>query len=114
MLKTKQKQNLRIGYVGNFAPQGYSKGIEDLIELSRICQLNSNNFEITLIGCTNSEKNSYEVHRKELGIDAAYLKLSELYFKNNQPNEAKQVLKKAMQSKYLDIAEQAKKELGKL
>lgn len=46
--------------------------------------------------------------------DAAYLKLSELYFKNNQPNEAKQVLKKAMQSKYLDIAEQAKKELGKL
>ena len=46
--------------------------------------------------------------------DAAYLKLSELYFKKNQPNEAKQVLKKAMQSKYLDIAEQAKKELGKL
>ncbi len=46
--------------------------------------------------------------------DAAYLKLSELYFRNNQPNEAKQVLKKAMQSKYLDIAEQAKKELGKL
>jgi hypothetical protein len=46
--------------------------------------------------------------------DAAYLKLSELYFKNNQPNEAKQVLKKAIQSKYLDIAEQAKKELGKL
>ena len=73
-LKTKQKQNLRIGYVGNFAPQGYSKGIEDLIELSRICQLNSNNFEITLIGCTDSEKNSYELHRKKLGIDVAYLK----------------------------------------
>ena len=73
-LKTKQKQNLRIGYVGNFAPQGYSKGIEDLIELSRICQLKSNNFEITLIGCTDSEKNSYELHRKKLGIDAAYLK----------------------------------------
>lgn len=73
-LKIKQKQNLRIGYVGNFAPQGYSKGIEDLIELSRICQLNSNNFEITLIGCTDSEKNSYELHRKKLGIDVAYLK----------------------------------------
>ena len=73
-LKTKQKQNLRIGYVGNFAPQGYSKGIEDLIELSRICQLNSNNFETTLIGCTDSEKNSYELHRKKLGIDVAYLK----------------------------------------
>lgn len=73
-LKTKQKQNLRIGYVGNFAPQGYSKGIEDLIELSRICQLKSNNFEITLIGCTDSEKNSYELHRKKLGIDVAYLK----------------------------------------
>lgn len=46
--------------------------------------------------------------------DAAYLKLSELYIKNNQPNEAKQILQKAMQSKYLDIAEQAKKELDKL
>jgi tetratricopeptide (TPR) repeat protein len=46
--------------------------------------------------------------------DAAYLKLGELYVKNNQPNEAKQILQKAMQSKYLDIAEQAKKELDKL
>jgi TolA-binding protein len=46
--------------------------------------------------------------------DAAYLKLGELYSKNKQPNEAKKVLQKAMQSKYLDIAEQAKKELDKL
>ncbi len=46
--------------------------------------------------------------------DAAYLKLGELYSKNKQPNEAKQVLQKALQSKYLDIAEQAKKELDKL
>jgi len=46
--------------------------------------------------------------------DSAYLKLSALYIKNNQPQEAKQILQKAMQSKYLDIAEQAKKELDKL
>jgi TolA-binding protein len=46
--------------------------------------------------------------------DAAYLKLGELYVKNKQSAEAKKVLQKAMQSKYLDIAEQAKKELDKL
>jgi Flp pilus assembly protein TadD len=46
--------------------------------------------------------------------DGAYLKLGTLYLKNKQPQEAKLVLQKAMQSKYLDIAEQAKKELDKL
>lgn len=46
--------------------------------------------------------------------DSAKLKLAELYLKNKQPNEAKLVLQKAMQSQYLDIAEQAKKELEKL
>jgi tetratricopeptide (TPR) repeat protein len=46
--------------------------------------------------------------------DVAYLKLSELFIKNKQPEQAKQILQKAMQSKYLDIAEQAKSELDKL
>jgi TolA-binding protein len=46
--------------------------------------------------------------------DAALLKLGELYIKNKQPNEAKKIFKEALQSKYLDIAEQAKKELDKL
>jgi Tfp pilus assembly protein PilF len=46
--------------------------------------------------------------------DTAYIKLAELYVKNNQVNEAKKSLQKALQSKYLDIAEQAKKELDKL
>jgi glycosyltransferase involved in cell wall biosynthesis len=73
-LNRKQKQNLRIGYIGNFAPQGYSKGIEDLIGLSKICQLNLNNFEITLIGCTDYEKNLYEINQKKLGISVEYLR----------------------------------------
>jgi len=46
--------------------------------------------------------------------DVAYLKLSELFIKNKQPEQARQILQKAMQSKYLDIAEQAKRELDKL
>jgi hypothetical protein len=46
--------------------------------------------------------------------DEALIKLAELYVKNNQVDEAKKSLQKAMQSKYLDIAEQAKKELDKL
>jgi glycosyltransferase involved in cell wall biosynthesis len=73
-INRKQKQNLRIGYIGNFAPQGYSKGIEDLIGLSKICQLKSNNFEITLIGCTDSEKKFYEMYQKKLNIKVEYLK----------------------------------------
>ena len=46
--------------------------------------------------------------------DSAYLKLAELYLKNKQTNEAKAALQKAVISKYLDIAEQAKSELNKL
>jgi hypothetical protein len=46
--------------------------------------------------------------------DSAYLKLGALYLKNNQSQEAKLMFQKAMQSKFLDIAEQAKKELDKL
>lgn len=46
--------------------------------------------------------------------DEAYLKQARLYVKNNQKEEAKKALQVAMQSKYLDIAEQAKKELDKL
>jgi hypothetical protein len=46
--------------------------------------------------------------------DAACLKVAELYLKNKQPDEAQKYLQKALKSKYLDIAEQAKKELDKL
>jgi Flp pilus assembly protein TadD len=46
--------------------------------------------------------------------DTANLKLAEIYLKNNQANEAKALLQKATKSQYLDIAEQAKKELDKL
>jgi hypothetical protein len=40
--------------------------------------------------------------------------LAAIYLKNNQANEAKALLQKATKSQYLDIAEQAKKELDKL
>ena len=33
---------MRIGYVGNFAPQGYSKGIEDLIDNKIIVRITDN------------------------------------------------------------------------
>jgi Flp pilus assembly protein TadD len=46
--------------------------------------------------------------------DTANLKLAAIYLKNNQANEAKALLQKATKSQYLDIAEQAKKELDKL
>ena len=46
--------------------------------------------------------------------DQAYLKQAALYIKTKQTNEAKVALQKAMQSKFLEIAEQAKRELDKL
>lgn len=46
---------LKIGYFGKLAPQGYSKGVEDLILLGILFQNNSLSHEITLIGHIGSE-----------------------------------------------------------
>lgn len=46
--------------------------------------------------------------------DSAYLKLGELHLKNNNQVEAKKAYQNALKSSYLDISEQAKKELDKL
>jgi len=46
---------LQIGYVGKFYPNGYSKGIEDLVELSRIREPLSESFNISLTGGTARE-----------------------------------------------------------
>jgi glycosyltransferase involved in cell wall biosynthesis len=46
---------LQIGYVGKFYPNGYSKGIEDLLKLSRVKEPLLETFNISLTGGTEKE-----------------------------------------------------------
>jgi glycosyltransferase involved in cell wall biosynthesis len=46
---------LQIGYVGKFYPNGYSKGIEDLLRLSRVKEPLLETFNISLTGGTEKE-----------------------------------------------------------
>lgn len=73
------------------------------------CYENTNNIKEAIINLTTITK-----LKCGKASDAAYLKLGELYQKNNQTDEAKKVLEIALKSSFLDIAEQAKKELDKL
>jgi len=54
-LKMRNFQNLKIGYVGNFSPGGYSKGIEDLINLASQYQTEDTIKEVSLVGATDQD-----------------------------------------------------------
>jgi glycosyltransferase involved in cell wall biosynthesis len=54
-LKDPSRRFLKIGYVGKISPQGYSKGVEDLISLGVFFKTNSLPHKITLIGHTDQE-----------------------------------------------------------
>lgn len=54
-LKIRNFQNLKIGYVGNFSPGGYSKGIEDLINLASQYQTEDIIEEVSLVGASAQE-----------------------------------------------------------
>ena len=61
---------LQIGYVGKFYPNGYSKGVEDILELSRIREPLSELFNISLTGGTEREilKLQSEIFDRQLSI----------------------------------------------
>lgn len=61
---------LQIGYVGKFYPNGYSKGVEDILELSRIREPLSELFNISLTGGTEREilKLQSEIIHRQLSI----------------------------------------------
>lgn len=61
---------LQIGYVGKFYPNGYSKGVEDVLELSRIREPLSELFNISLTGGTEREilKLQSEIFDRKLSI----------------------------------------------
>jgi glycosyltransferase involved in cell wall biosynthesis len=67
-LKSKTFTPLKIGYVGKFAPQGYSKGIEDLIALAQLLNTKNINYEIELIGGSFEEVFYFSDLRDRMGI----------------------------------------------
>ena len=74
-LADKKRRPVQIGYIGRFAPGGYTKGIEDLINYAKFSQTMNLNNEITLVGATESEMEAYNSLRISLGINSKYLQI---------------------------------------
>jgi glycosyltransferase involved in cell wall biosynthesis len=74
-LKARNYKDVKIAYLGKFAPGGYSKGLEDLIDLAKLYSDNKDNFYIVLIGATQSELKIFNNLRKQLNIQPKFLKI---------------------------------------
>ena len=74
-LNSRKEKPIKIGYIGKFAPGGYTKGIEDLIQYAKFSQSMNLNNEITLVGATKNEIKFYNSFRDKLGISSQYLKI---------------------------------------
>jgi len=66
----KKFHRLKIGYIGNFSPQGYCKGIEDLIDLAQIYKKEGSKHSIVLIGATPLEKKNLANRISQLGLSS--------------------------------------------
>lgn len=74
-LKKREYSNISVGYVGKFSPNGYSKGIEDLINLALYFQEKEICAGVTLIGAETQEQVQYEEIQAQLKIRPNYLKI---------------------------------------
>jgi glycosyltransferase involved in cell wall biosynthesis len=73
-LKQRDISKIKIAYIGKFAPQGYSKGVEDLIYLAQKSQQRKS-FTVTLLGATKKEEIEYLKLKDDLGISSRYLNI---------------------------------------
>jgi glycosyltransferase involved in cell wall biosynthesis len=71
----KKSHRLKIGYVGNFSPQGYSKGIEDLIDLAKVYKQEGSKHSIILIGATSLEKKILTNRINQLGLSSKNIEI---------------------------------------
>jgi glycosyltransferase involved in cell wall biosynthesis len=74
-LKQKKEMIFSVGYVGKFFPNGYSKGVEDLLKLASYGLLWKKNYRVSITGGTELEVqgllaklNQYELHSNDLEI----------------------------------------------
>jgi glycosyltransferase involved in cell wall biosynthesis len=70
-----QARPLKVGYVGKFYPNGYSKGIEDLLGLTSKANIKNIPMEISLTGGTESEINLASEYIRKFGLDQTRLHL---------------------------------------
>jgi glycosyltransferase involved in cell wall biosynthesis len=69
-------KGLKIGYIGKFSPNGYSKGIEDLLELARLNLKVQTEYEISIVGGTDRELISATHKLSDYGLTANDVKIS--------------------------------------
>jgi glycosyltransferase involved in cell wall biosynthesis len=71
-----QARPLKVGYVGKFYPNGYSKGIEDILGLMSIRSIKNIPVEISLTGGTQSEIELVLEHIRASNLDQTHLHLN--------------------------------------
>jgi glycosyltransferase involved in cell wall biosynthesis len=74
-LRSRNFQNIRIGYVGRIEPNGYSKGVIDLINLAEYFFTNKIKASVTIIGADKKEIFRLQRYLSESNIPRFYLKL---------------------------------------
>jgi len=67
------RKKLKIGYIGAFEPNGYSKGIEDLIDLAVYFQNKSLPCVVYLLGASANELQKYNNIKNKLNLSDQYL-----------------------------------------
>jgi glycosyltransferase involved in cell wall biosynthesis len=88
-LKFKNFRNLRIAYVGKFSPGGYSKGYEDLINLSHKFKDSDYYNEITIVGADKNEMIGLNKNRLKSNVNSDKLK----FVKHLSHTEALRIMK---------------------
>jgi hypothetical protein len=66
---------LKIGYIGALEPGGYSKGIEDLIDLAVYLQQESLPYSVYLLGASVNELQKYNSIKNKLNLTDRYLSI---------------------------------------
>ena len=70
------KEVLTISYAGAFEPSGYSKGIDDLINLAMYLQNHFLPYKVQLVGASQSELFKYNSIKSDLKLSDRYLEIS--------------------------------------
>jgi len=76
LLRSFNFKGLKIGYIGKFSPNGYSKGIEDLFELSKLNLKAQAKYVISITGGTDRELTTATHKLLEYGLTESDIKIS--------------------------------------
>ena len=71
-----QCKGLKVGYVGKFSPNGYSKGIEDLLDLATLDKAHGKMYNISLTGGSANELKSIFDRLSEYGLSRNDIEIS--------------------------------------